>query len=131
MSYFSSKQPADGMSVDKAPPPPTDIEHVTHLASNIMSLGDTDVYSKTYEELVRDVRSSGSVDSLWVPPSADKQFEYKWATPDAGQTEDTFGPFAEEEMRSWHKASYFGIAGEKVKVRQPGGDWGEWDDHLP
>lgn len=116
------------MNVDKLAKAPTDIEHVTHLASSIMSLGDTDVYTKTYEELVRSVRSSGNVDENWVSPSADVKYEYKWSVPSAGQTDDTFGPFGEEEMQAWHSAQYFGIAGEKVKVRRTGGDWGDWDN---
>lgn len=112
------------MQVDK----PTDIENITHLASTIMSLGDTDIYSKTYEELVRSVRSSGIVDAAWEPPSADVKFEYKWNTPEAGQTDEVFGPFGEEEIKSWFNASYFGTAGEKIKVRCVGGAWGDWDD---
>ncbi|KAJ8078895.1 hypothetical protein PM082_013179 [Marasmius tenuissimus] len=107
------------------------IERVTHLASTIMDMGNVDVYSTTYEELVRSVRSSGIVDGSWVPPSADKQYEYKWDAPGAGQSTDKFGPFSEEEMRVWFKASYFGVAGEKVKVRQVGGEWGDWTDILP
>ncbi|KAJ7581265.1 hypothetical protein C8J56DRAFT_959521 [Mycena floridula] len=108
-----------------------DIEQVTHLASAIMALGDTDIYSKTYEELVRAIRGSGSVDSAWIPPSADRQFEYKWATPEAGQADEIFGPFGEEEMQSWHQAQYFGIAGEKVKVRAVGSNnWDDWDKIL-
>lgn len=118
------------MSVDKPAKAPSDIEHITHLASTIMSLGDTDVYSKTYEELVRSIRSSGKVDSSWVPPSADKKYEYKWDVPGAEQTADSFGPFGEEEMTAWYKALYFGPSGEKVKVRPVGGNWGNWDDEF-
>lgn len=106
-----------------------DIDHVTHLASNLMSLGDTDIYNKTYEELVRAVRSSGKVDKDWVPPSADIKYEYKWDVPDASaQDGQVFGPFSEEEMHTWYKAQYFGVAGEKIKIRQVGGEWGSWDD---
>jgi CD2 antigen cytoplasmic tail-binding protein 2 len=118
------------MRVDK-PSKPSDIEHITHLASQIMSLGDTDVYSKTYEELVRTVRASGSVDSNWVPPSSNKKYEYKWDAPTAEQSSETFGPFGEEEMRAWFKASYFGPTGEKVKVREVDHDWGDWDEIVP
>ncbi|KIJ69318.1 hypothetical protein HYDPIDRAFT_105914 [Hydnomerulius pinastri MD-312] len=112
------KEPAKGMS---------DIDLVTHLASNIMSFGDTDVYSKTYEELVRAVRSSGQVHPDWVPPSADVKYEYRWDIP-GQQPGESFGPFSEEEMKMWHKAAYFGEFGEKVKVRKVGGEWGDWDD---
>ncbi|KAI0685162.1 hypothetical protein BC835DRAFT_1421525 [Cytidiella melzeri] len=117
----TSKAPA------KAPTAPSDIDNLTHLASTIMSLGDTEIYNKTYEELVRAVRSSGKVDQSWVPPSADVKYEYKWDVPGAADGQ-VFGPFSEEEMQTWSKAAYFGVAGEKIKVRRVGGDWGAWDD---
>lgn len=108
----------------------TEVDTITHLASQLMALGDTDIYSRTYEELVRSVRSSKLVDSNWEPPSADVKYEYKWDVPGGGQPDQVFGPFGEEEMRSWYKASYFGPTGEKVKVRKVGGDWADWDDVL-
>jgi len=92
-----------------------------------MSLGDIDVYSKTFEELVRDVRRSGLVDQNWEPSSADVKFEYKWDVPETADSQ-TFGPFSEEEMQSWFKASYFGPSGEKVKIRPVGGEWVGWND---
>ena len=118
------------MEVDPAPKPvaASDVEQITHLASTLMSLGDSDVYSKTYEELVRSVRTSGKVDQDWIPPSADIKYEYKWDVPDAGDADQVFGPVSEEEMQSWHSAAYFGSAGEKVKVRKVGGDWGSWSE---
>ncbi|KAF9013903.1 hypothetical protein BDQ17DRAFT_1341703 [Cyathus striatus] len=106
----------DEMVVDKKHNVPTDIEHITHLASTIMSFGETDIYSKTYEELVREVRSSGSVDESWEPPSADVKYEYKWAMSGAGP--ETFGPFSEDEIK----------LGEKIKIRPAGGEWGDWED---
>ncbi|KAF5380889.1 hypothetical protein D9615_004024 [Tricholomella constricta] len=118
----------DAMNVDKPAREPTQIEKITHLASTIMALGETDIYSKTYEELVRAVRSSANVDPSWVPPSADVRYEYKWYTPASAQPGEVFGPFTEEEMKAWMKASYFGPSGEKVRVRATGGEWGEWDD---
>jgi CD2 antigen cytoplasmic tail-binding protein 2 len=118
------------MAVDKATEKPnglSDIDMITHLASNLMSLGDTDIYSRSYEELVRSVRSSGDVGPDWVPPSADILYEFKWDIP--GQsTGEAFGPFNEEQMKLWLIPSYFGDAGEKVKVRKVGHDWGDWDD---
>jgi len=104
-----------------------DIDEITHLASTLMSLGDVDIYSKTYEELVRDVHRSGKVDSSWVAPSADVKYEYKWDLPSA-QDGQVFGPYSEDEMRAWYKAAYFGVAGEKIQVRPVGGEWGTWDD---
>ncbi|KAJ3490223.1 hypothetical protein NLI96_g1578 [Meripilus lineatus] len=125
-----SKTDDTTMAVDKPPPKPaSDIDTITHLASLLMSLGETDVYSKTYEELVRSVRSAGKVDRSWVPPSADVKYEYKWDVPGATAEEgQIFGPYSEEEMRSWYKASYFGAAGEKIKIRPVEGEWGDWDD---
>ncbi|KAI0306482.1 hypothetical protein B0F90DRAFT_1623339 [Multifurca ochricompacta] len=109
----------------------SDVEQLTHLASTLLSLGDADIYSRTYEELVRSVRSSGKVDSSWAPPSADVRYEYKWDVPGStGEQGQVFGPYGEEEMQSWYKASYFGLTGEKVKVRPVGGDWGVWSAHL-
>lgn len=92
-----------------------------------MSLGDTDIYSTTFEELVRDIRRSGLVDQNWEPPSADVKFEYKWDIPGSDGSQ-MFGPFSEEEMQLWFKASYFGPSGEKVKIRLVGGEWVGWDD---
>lgn len=118
-----------GMDVDKPTAAPSDIDHITHLASTLMSLGDTDIYSRTYEELVRSIRSSGKVGNDWVPPSADIKYEYKWDVPDTtAQEGQVFGPYSEEEMKAWHSAAYFGVAGEKVKVRKVGGEWGSWED---
>lgn len=120
------------MAVEPAAKPKaevSEIDHITHLASTLMSLGEIDIYSKTYEELVRAVRSSGKVGNDWVPPSADVKYEYKWDVPGStGEEPQVFGPFSEEEMQSWFKAQYFGLAGEKIKVRKQGGNWGSWDE---
>ncbi|KAH8116798.1 hypothetical protein DFH11DRAFT_1577595 [Phellopilus nigrolimitatus] len=141
----STKKPRthrSSMDVDgKGKPPPTpkqdpskpktQIEHLTTLASSIMSFGDVDIYSKTYEHLLRSVRASGSVEPDWTPP--DVKYEYKWDVPEAqlqseGADPQVFGPFGEDEMKAWYSANYFGDSGEKVKVRASGGDWGDWDD---
>ncbi len=116
------------MEVDSTPKETSEIDQITHLASTLLSLGDTDIYSKTYEELVRAVRASGKVDANWIPPSADVKYEYKWDVPEAGQAGEVFGPFGEEEMRAWYSATYFGPSGEKIKVRKVGGDWGNWKE---
>ena len=97
-----------------------------------MDLGDTDIYSKTYEELVRSVSASGRVDSSWIPPSADIKYEYRWDVPGAaGAAGEAFGPFTEDEMKSWFRAAYFGGSGEKVKVRTVGGGpWKHWEEVI-
>lgn len=113
-------------------PAPSEIDHLTHLASTLMSLGDTDIYSKTYEHILRSVRSAGDVAPDWVPPSADAlKYEYKWDVPGStAQDGEVFGPFGEEDMDAWYKASYFGSSGEKVKVRRAGGEWDDWHSVL-
>ena len=109
------------------------IDRITTLASELLVLGDAEVYSKTYEHFLRSVRSAGHVDPDWAPPST--KYEYKWDVPGATavdgateQKEQTFGPFGEEEMKAWYDAQYFGSVGEKVKVRVVGGEWGSWED---
>ncbi|KAJ7063394.1 hypothetical protein C8F01DRAFT_1132862 [Mycena amicta] len=124
----AGKLKADAMNLDKHKSTP--IETVTHLASTIMSLGDADIYSKTYEELVRAVRASGLVDATWVPPSNDKTYQYKWRDPGAGTPDEIFGPFGKEDLISWFRASYFGSTGEKVQVRETDGEWSDWDDFF-
>ena len=120
-----------GAATDKRPHSVSEVEQLTHLASTLLSLGDTDIYSRTYEELVRSVRSAGIVDPSWVPPSADVKYEYKWDVPGStGEQGQVFGPYSEDEMQSWYKASYFGLSGEKVKLRPVRGDWGSWSDYL-
>ena len=96
-----------------------------------MDMGDTDIYSKTYEELVRSVSASGRVDSSWIPPSADIKYEYRWDVPGAaGAAGEAFGPFTEDEMKTWFRAAYFGGSGEKVKVRKVGGPWRHWEEVI-
>ncbi|KAI5119732.1 hypothetical protein M0805_008662 [Coniferiporia weirii] len=107
------------------------IEQLTTLASNLLALGDVDIYNKTYEHLLRSVRSSGDVEPDWMPPVV--TYEYKWDVPEAQAQNGSadpqiFGPFSEDEMSAWYNANYFGESGEKVKVRVAGGNWGGWDD---
>jgi CD2 antigen cytoplasmic tail-binding protein 2 len=116
------------MDVDPANKSFSPIEHVTHIASMLMSVGDTEVYSRTYEELVRSVRASGVVPPEWEPPSADVRYEYKWAVPDSTAPGQVFGPYGEDDMKAWLKAAYFGPDAEKVQVRVLDGEWGAWND---
>lgn len=102
------------------------IDRLTALASNLLALGDVDIYDKTYEHILRSIRSTGNVEPDWVPEAI--KYEYKWDIPEAQSSpEQTFGPFSGEELRSWYDAKYFGDEGEKVKVRVVGGEWGDWD----
>jgi CD2 antigen cytoplasmic tail-binding protein 2 len=105
------------------------IERLTALASGLLSLGDGDIYNKTYEHVLRSVRSSGDVEPDWVPLTT--TYEYKWDVPETttnASDPQVFGPFKEAEMKAWYDANYFGVSGEKVKVRVVGGEWGDWDD---
>jgi CD2 antigen cytoplasmic tail-binding protein 2 len=57
------------------------------------------------------------------------KYEYKWDMPGATeQNGEIFGPFSEDDVKSWYNASYFGVAGEKVQIRQVGSEWGSWED---
>jgi CD2 antigen cytoplasmic tail-binding protein 2 len=94
----------------------------------LMSLGDTDVYLMTYEELVRSVRKSGTVPEDWDPPSADVKYEYMWDVPNTTTPDQVLGPYSEDEMKTWNKAGFFGPSADKIKVRTVGGEWGTWDD---
>ena len=106
------------------------IDRITSLASTLLAYGDVDIYSKTYEHLLRAIRSAGDVEPTWEPPSADVKYEYKWDIPEAGENQEVFGPFGEEDMKAWYNAQYFGAIGEKVKVREVKGEWGDWDDII-
>ena len=64
--------------------PKSQIEKLTNLASNLLSLGDVDIYNKTYEHLLRSVRSAGNVEPDWVPPPT----QYRYALPDATSRKD-------------------------------------------
>lgn len=113
----------------KDPPQKQQIEQLTALSSQLMGLGDIDIYNKTYEHILRSVRSSVNVDPDWLPPPM--QYEYKWDVPEAPQVEgqeQVFGPYGADELRTWYDAAYFGISGEKIKLRPVGGEWGDWDD---
>ena len=112
-------------------PQKSKIERLTTLASDLLALGDVDVYNKTYEQFLRSVRSAGNVEPDWIPPPT--KYEYKWDVPgtetqNGNAAEQIFGPFGEDEMLAWFGAKYFGESGEKVKVRVVGGEWGDWDD---
>ncbi|CAG8702196.1 7810_t:CDS:1, partial [Acaulospora colombiana] len=118
-----SKQKEDTTNDSKPVHKTADIDKLTALASALM-VNDPDVYSTTYEALLRSVRRSGTVPEAWAPPVP--KYEYKWAT---GGGEGVFGPFTALEMQGWYDASFFGLGGEKIHVRKVGEDeWGEWDE---
>jgi len=109
----------------------TDIDRLTTLSSALLP-DNVDIYSATYESLLRGLRSKGNVEPDWVPPKREVKYEYRWALEDVegGDERQVFGPFGEEEMRSWYAAAYFGPSGEKIDVRQVGKPWGDWEEVL-
>lgn len=118
-----------GMVKEKSDKDTSDIDRITALASALM-VHDPDVYSTTYEGLLRNVRCSGIVSEDWMPPIP--KYEYRWAVADPTTltgNETTYGPFSAEEMKTWSDAMFFGIGGEKIKVRKAGeSDWHSWDE---
>ena len=110
------------------------ITRITDLASILMSLGNTDIYSSQYEQLLRSVRAAAVVPPDWVPPSQNVQYEFRWVSSDQDGGEDraqVYGPYQPEEMLTWHGAKYFGDEGENVRVRKLGENgWHHWDEIM-
>ncbi|KZW00611.1 hypothetical protein EXIGLDRAFT_830515 [Exidia glandulosa HHB12029] len=128
------KKDKDSMAIDTVAPHGTahtktkvelDIEKITELASELM-VDNIDIYSTTYEELLRSVRRSKIVPDDWKPP--EDKFEYRWKGGDG----TTFGSFSLEEMIAWKDADYFGDGAEKIEIRKVGvdGAWGAWNDAV-
>ena len=105
--------------------PLSDIDKVTTISSKLLpSLPE--IYSTTYEAILRSVRRSQAVPGDWVPPKP--KFEYKW-TVEAATTHGVNGPFTEEEIRTWFSAGYFGDSGERIALRVVGTEeWKGWDE---
>ncbi|KZS91111.1 hypothetical protein SISNIDRAFT_457099 [Sistotremastrum niveocremeum HHB9708] len=106
------------------------IDRLTTIASALLP-ENVDIYSATYESILRSLRSSGKVPPEWTPPSQNIKLEYRWADPTQGQENETFGPFSEEELRAWYGAAYFGQDGERILLRRVGEEyWGTWEETL-
>lgn len=109
----------------------SDIDRITALASALL-VHDTEIYSTTFEALVRSIRRSGVVTGEWNPPVT--TYEYRWA--DNAGAPDTkgavYGPFSALEMQTWYDASFFGLSGEKILLREvtdgKTSEWVVWDD---
>ena len=124
------RKPREPVQADPNPmpaktPPVSDIDRITTISSKLLpSLPE--IYSTTYEAILRSVRRSQAVPGDWVPPKP--KFEYKW-TVEAATTHDVNGPFTEEEIRAWFSAGYFGDSGERIALRGVGTEeWKGWDD---
>lgn len=128
-----------GMDVDQPSSSPIQdaINRITTLGSILMSHGNIDIYSWTYEQLLRSVRAAGDVGPDWIPQSHDAIYEYKWAAIDDSvgaenqSNPQVYGPYKEEELLSWYDADYFGDAGEKIRVRRiRENEWRSWDEVI-
>ncbi|GJJ10585.1 hypothetical protein Clacol_004812 [Clathrus columnatus] len=141
-----------GMDVDQALQTSPSLENkiqdaigrITSLSSILMSHGNIDIYSWTYEQLLRSVRAAGNVEPDWVPPNHSAIYEYRWAVNDSGETNQNgeshdhvppqvqvYGPYREEELLSWYNANYFGDGGEKIRLRRTGeNEWWSWDEVI-
>ncbi|KIJ37277.1 hypothetical protein M422DRAFT_231923 [Sphaerobolus stellatus SS14] len=128
------KKPPNGMEVDAAAqaannsaisPIQESITRITDLASTLMAQ-NTDIYSTTYEELLRSVRKQ--IGSDWTPQPP--EYEYQWAvSSETDQNSQIYGPYKLDDMKSWYGANYFGEDGEKIRVRKVGdNNWHGWDD---
>ncbi|KAH7104536.1 hypothetical protein BKA62DRAFT_692559 [Auriculariales sp. MPI-PUGE-AT-0066] len=101
-----------------------DIEKITEHASALM-VDNVDIYTTTYEELLRSVRRSKIVPDDWKPPETIQKFEYRWKGGDGSK----FGPFTVEEMNAWNEADYFGIRAEKIELCKIGTEfWAGWNE---
>ena len=116
---------ADPNITSATAPLSSDIDRITAISSKLLpSLPE--IYSTTYETIIRSVRRSGMVPEDWVPPKP--KFQYKW-TVEGATTQGVNGPFTEEEIRTWFDAGYFGDLGERIALRAMGTeDWKGWDE---
>jgi CD2 antigen cytoplasmic tail-binding protein 2 len=116
---------ADPNATPEAAPPPSDIDRVTDISSKLLP-SSPEIYSTTYEAILRSVRRSGMVPEDWVPPKPN--FEYKW-TVEGATTQGVNGPYSEEEIRTWFNAGYFGDSGERIALRVVGTEeWEGWNE---
>jgi len=116
---------ADPNVVSATAPPLSDIDRITAISSKLLP-SFPEIYSTTYEAILRSVRRSRAVPGDWVPPKP--KFEYKW-TVEGATTQGVNGPFAEEEVRTWFSAGYFGDFGERIALRVVGTEeWKGWDE---
>lgn len=116
---------ADPNIVPTKAPPLSDIDRITTISSKLLP-SFPEIYSTTYEAILRSVRRSQAVPGDWVPPKP--KFEYKW-TVEAATTHGVNGPFTEEEVRTWFSAGYFGDSGERIALRVVGTEeWKGWDE---
>ncbi|KAJ1344293.1 hypothetical protein BSLG_001433 [Batrachochytrium salamandrivorans] len=109
-----------------------DLERITTIGSHLFDI-DQSAYEKSYEQIVRLLRSKDLIDDDWVhgtplPPLVDASagnplmYEYKWG--DSGT--EVFGPFTAAQMLAWSQCgllaqgnAYVRVIGEANGVFQP------------
>ncbi|EKG09895.1 GYF domain-containing protein [Macrophomina phaseolina MS6] len=103
------------------------VEAITGAADQLMTRGDTDIYEKERELLVRQYKRETGDD--WIDPpkeevadevSETKMWEYRWS--DARDGGEKHGPYDGQTMKAWNDAGYFGEGVEFRLVGQSGWD---------
>ncbi|KAJ3043249.1 hypothetical protein HDV00_005569 [Rhizophlyctis rosea] len=104
------------------------VEQLTALSDKLMSLGQFDFQSLTYEQIVRNLRRAELLDDSWQPGDAvpdsrsaptsalDTLWEYKWGE----ESEELFGPYTGQEMRAWNEQGFFNEGGALVRQVKAG-----------
>ncbi|EGF78256.1 hypothetical protein BATDEDRAFT_35734 [Batrachochytrium dendrobatidis JAM81] len=96
------------------------LERITALGSHLFD-SDQSAYEKSYEQIVRLLRSKDLIDDDWVhgtplPPLSEKAqseaFEYKW-----GETgTDLYGPFTHNQMNVWAQCGLLAQGDAQVRI---------------
>ncbi|CAF9931589.1 MAG: hypothetical protein GOMPHAMPRED_005966 [Gomphillus americanus] len=95
-----------------------DVEAITGAADLLLSRGDTDIYEKDRELLIRTYKKETGED--WQDKTTgsrtvSRQWMYRWA--DARDGGEAHGPYDGPTMMAWNDAGYFG---EGVEFREVG-----------
>ena len=101
----------------------SEINLITYLASTLMSLGDTEIYSETYEQVVHSICSSGDVEPTWEPPSANVKYHINGSE---GRTirRLSLGPFGEEKIKHLVQGSLLQFDGGESQGQEGRGGMG-------
>ena len=101
-----------------------DVEAITGAADLLLSRGDTDIYEKDRELLIRTYKKETGED--WRDKTAgsrivSRQWMYRWA--DARDGGEAHGPYDGPTMLAWNDAGYFG---EGVEFKEAGEENDIW-----
>lgn len=109
------------------------VEAITGAADQLLTRGDTEIYEKERELLVRQYKRETGDD--WVDPPKEKitedepetkMWEYRWS--DARDGGERHGPYDGQTMNAWNDAGYFGEGVEFRRVGESG--WEKVVDFL-